>query len=284
MAGPEHDVFCGAGSDVFAFNNSVAKLRMGSDESLARIMGKVQMQNFLNETQNMEALMAPLVRPLQDMQHPQPGWVQQQDHAARAMEAEEMYMREGTKGEPEFLDGETMLPHAPPEQGPPPEAAAPIQYPGYPTVAHVRREGLLQRAKVLKKRARNIAKREAESWRREAAADDLSAVGQSSILGSDSDGESEELDEFALERLAVERAEREREETLKHARSRKHRKFRPVVSRIPWGLLDELESEKHKLKLEKAVALMFDANKLKPSGQPEEKDGAPAELEPEPSA
>ena len=49
--------------------------------------------------------------------------------------------------------------------------------------------------------------------------------------------------------------------TTHHAqktRDRRARNHRPVVSRIPWALLDELEHEKYKLAGEKAVNLLFD--------------------------
>lgn len=38
------DTFCGGAADVFAFNQSVDKLRMGSESSLQKIMGQVTLR------------------------------------------------------------------------------------------------------------------------------------------------------------------------------------------------------------------------------------------------
>ena len=53
------------------------------------------------------------------------------------------------------------------------------------------------------------------------------------------------------EKLEEERAERRRQ--------RKMRTRQPVVSRIPWNLLDELEAEKRRFAEEKAAKMMFNA-------------------------
>ena len=45
-SGPERETFCGGTSDVFAFNASVDSLRMGSDESLKRVMGQVSQEEL----------------------------------------------------------------------------------------------------------------------------------------------------------------------------------------------------------------------------------------------
>ena len=50
----------------------------------------------------------------------------------------------------------------------------------------------------------------------------------------------------------------QREAALKKTRDRRSRMHKPVISRIPWALLDELEHEKYKLAGEKAVTMLFD--------------------------
>jgi hypothetical protein len=49
-SGPERETFCGGTSDVFAFNASVDSLRMGSDESLKRVMGQVSQEELRLKT------------------------------------------------------------------------------------------------------------------------------------------------------------------------------------------------------------------------------------------
>ena len=50
FAGPDRDTYCGGSSDVFAFNESVDTLRMGSDESLKRVMGQVSQEELRLKT------------------------------------------------------------------------------------------------------------------------------------------------------------------------------------------------------------------------------------------
>lgn len=62
------------------------------------------------------------------------------------------------------------------------------------------------------------------------------------------------------EHLRRTKREQELARKLAEKRSKRERRHKPVVSRIPWHLLDELEHEKWKLKAEKAVELTFGSN------------------------
>jgi hypothetical protein len=51
FAGAEANTFCGGAANLFAYNQDHDKLRAGSNESIDRIMGKLQLQSYLNQQQ-----------------------------------------------------------------------------------------------------------------------------------------------------------------------------------------------------------------------------------------
>jgi hypothetical protein len=65
FAGAEANTFCGGAANLFAYNNDHEKLRSGGNESIARIMEKLQLQSYLNQQQQYEALLKPLAENMQ---------------------------------------------------------------------------------------------------------------------------------------------------------------------------------------------------------------------------
>ena len=65
FAGAEANTFCGGAANLFAYNNDHDKLRAGSNESIDRIMGKLQLQSYHNQQQQYEALLKPLAENMQ---------------------------------------------------------------------------------------------------------------------------------------------------------------------------------------------------------------------------
>ena len=270
LAGPERATFSGGTSDVFAFNRSVEQMRLGSDESLQRVMSQVQTQNFLNEVQSMDALLAPLARPLREMQHETPLWEEKQRAAAPAPAEHPWVPNNDELGVPYVATG------------PPPNPLRPPKPPSYPSP-----RGLEARddAEAAARRARAAAVEEAaeaeEVAHRQQAVPHHRPTEADRAAGYDSRmavyGHHERDDAYHsllegggrtndLESLAKQRERREerqatearRAEAARVVRDKKARRFRPVVSRIPWTLLDELEAAKYKLKAEKAMAMLKD--------------------------
>jgi len=64
-AGAEKSTFCGGTANLFAYNNDAEKLRVGSNESVARLMQKLQLQSYHNQVQQYEALLKPLASNMQ---------------------------------------------------------------------------------------------------------------------------------------------------------------------------------------------------------------------------
>jgi len=66
FAGAEANTFCGGAANLFAYNNGGNdKLRAGSNESIDRIMGKLQLQSYHNQQRQYEALLKPLAENMQ---------------------------------------------------------------------------------------------------------------------------------------------------------------------------------------------------------------------------
>jgi len=276
FAGLDRNVFVGGMSDVFAFNKSVDAMRLGSDESLKRVMEQVQTQNFLNEVQSMDALLAPLVKPLQGMQHTKPAWQEQAERDA----PQGVYPWIPTKEE---MGGEEWVPPLAASRVPPvADQTRPPKFPSFPSPRDLeaadnaataeriadRRKGREamaakwsqgQRVVVAHERPAADAKDAGYNSRMSiypkppVAAKDKSLL-DGANLAAMAEGDGPMAAEVARRKERLE-TEAMRAEVGATVRSKKSRRYRPVVSRIPWTLLDELEAEKYKLKAEKALAM-----------------------------
>jgi hypothetical protein len=242
----------------------VELLRLGSDASLQRVMAQVQTQNFLNEVASMDGLLKPLMKPLQQMQHRTPLWQEQQTAAAPPSHPWVPTHRELGQG---FV-AEHALPAHP---------TRPPKPPSYPSPRGLEAADDADAAARLAARrgahAAEVAEHQQEtaSLRHVRRGKDARAAGydsrtagypmQPSELPRSLLAGAHTQDLPAFEREKARRLEREatdakQEEARHHARSKRERRHRPLVSRIPWTLLDELEAEKYKLKAEKALAML----------------------------
>jgi len=257
---------------VFAFNQSVndAPLRVGSDQSLKRVMGQVQMQNFLNEVQSMESLLQPLVKPMQALQHDPPLWQEQQRrHAPPPADCPWLPN-----------DDELGLPTVQTTTSPP-NPLHPPRFPSYPDPSELEAQDDAEFASRARQRKQaheeELEKQKQRNTKSKAHArpsgDDANynsrmgvyatpeeAPAMRSLLADGSDTHDLGAFKTELERRSGRLATEEGRKKLLSgtARTRKARHSRPVVSRIPWTLLDELEAEKYKLKQEKGVAMIRD--------------------------
>jgi len=68
-AGADKATFCGGTANLFAYNSDAEKLRVGSNESIARLMQKLQLQSYHNQVQQYEALLKPLASNMQSAMH-----------------------------------------------------------------------------------------------------------------------------------------------------------------------------------------------------------------------
>mmetsp|Transcript_9918 Transcript_9918/g.20190 ORF Transcript_9918/g.20190 Transcript_9918/m.20190 type:complete len:962 (-) Transcript_9918:30-2915(-) len=66
FAGADRNTFTGGAANLFAYNNDHDKLRVGSNESIDRLMQKLQLQSYHNQVQQYEALLKPLASNMQD--------------------------------------------------------------------------------------------------------------------------------------------------------------------------------------------------------------------------
>ena len=64
-AGADKSTFCGGTANLFAYKSDEEKLRVGSNESVARLMQKLQLQSYHNQVQQYEALLKPLASNMQ---------------------------------------------------------------------------------------------------------------------------------------------------------------------------------------------------------------------------
>ncbi|GMH72347.1 hypothetical protein TL16_g05891 [Triparma laevis f. inornata] len=64
-AGADRNTFTGGAANLFAYNNDHDKLRVGSNESIDRLMDKLQLQSYHNQVQQYEALLKPLASNMQ---------------------------------------------------------------------------------------------------------------------------------------------------------------------------------------------------------------------------
>ncbi|GMH99477.1 hypothetical protein TrVE_jg3868 [Triparma verrucosa] len=64
-AGADRNTFTGGAANLFAYNNDHTKLRVGSNESIDRLMSKLQLQSYHNQVQQYEALLKPLASNMQ---------------------------------------------------------------------------------------------------------------------------------------------------------------------------------------------------------------------------
>ena len=246
---------------------------MGSDASLQRVMSQVQTQNFLNEVASMDGLLKPLMRPMQQMQHPKPLWEEQAEAAAPPTHPwvpihEELRLP---------FEAEHALPQDP---------TRPPKLPSYPSPRVMEAADTFDAAQRLASRRAKQAEEVAAHQKETKALRNVRPDKAARAAGYDSrtaiyakqpepDAASKNLlaggglthELPAFEREKARRIEREAtaaklEEGRRRARTKKER-HRPVVSRIPWTLLDELEAEKYKLKAEKAL-VMLQGGKKKP--------------------
>ena len=65
FAGTDRQTFTCGDTDLFAYNDGGEKLRVGSNESIAKIMQKLQLQSYHNQVQQYEALLKPLASNMQ---------------------------------------------------------------------------------------------------------------------------------------------------------------------------------------------------------------------------
>merc|ERR1719231_1419360 len=174
---------------------------MGSDESLRLTMGRVQMQNFINETQSMESLLEPIVKPLQELQHEKPRWKEEEEAAVE--EADKTLF---------WLDDEEGKTERAIPKGIPPDQTAPLRFKGLPAPED------LDKPKEKPKNDEGDGEEDDE---------DIEIGGN----------RSEAMKALMLERKKRAEAEKSRLEALKKKRDRRAKMHRPVVTRIPWHLL-----------------------------------------------
>jgi len=272
-AGEDRLTFCGGTADLLAFNEGVEKLREGSDESLLRVMGQVQTQNFLNEVQGMDTLLKPLVRPLQQSQHAKPLWEEKAERQAEW----QGHQDRGHGWVPHYEELEKYKA----ESAPPADPLRPPRWPSYPSPRDLeawddaaleerkawRAQQEEEAAEALRAKLERVKPhRRPTTADREAGYDSrMAAYGpppedpDPGIMGGHATSDLEAMareKERRAERLAT---EERRAQEQRQPRNRKTRRYRPAVSRIPWQLLDELEAEKHVLKQQKAVAMLKDS-------------------------
>jgi hypothetical protein len=237
------------------------------------------MQNYLNEVQSMDTLLKPLAKPLQEIQHQKPLWKEQEE--CREDEVPEHYWLPTRAEQGVPYEAQT---HAPPDPSRPPK------FPSYPSPRDLHRQDVEAHQKILdaveeRKAARQaaLAAKRVRNDRPDKGADpnydSRMAMYKDRPAGEGLGGEDDpaarfddsstlDLDSFTKQREARKQrleTDKRREEETKGGRRRKRseKKHREPVSRIPWTLLDELASEKHKLAAEQAVTLLFDDKKKK---------------------
>jgi hypothetical protein len=199
--------------------------------------------------QGLDGLLKPLVKPLQEMQHDTPLWEEKQKEA------------EHRKKFPWVPSNDELgVDYSAASPAPPRDPLRPPRPPGYPNpdLLGKKKSGSGTSTKNVSGASTARGGSGHATSRSNAANDDGGgeeddeAVPDEGLLYG---GATSDLDAFAREReRRKERVETEAKRKVRVARSKAARRHRPLVSRIPWTLLDELEAEKHKLAMEKAVS------------------------------